>query len=412
MKTLLRKLFIDHWQRKLVALILSMIIWLVVNHSISITKNIHNVPVTIKNLPPGQTAEGLQPNGRLKEGISLSLTGNKHVLENLSSKDLLVVIDAEREKDEWIAKITPKNLVCLNPSIDLIKEISKVSHSSLIVKLTNLIREKIPVIVTKPIGEPPTGYKYLDIWPYQLSIYVTGPKNLVENLKTKGLKLTLNLNNISKETLDSLYEKKNGDEISFFVPKEWKTIFLPDLSDTPIKIDDKRAKALRIDFAKKELIPLEREIPITLFFPPQYKDTLNPDTYSLNSNPFIRKQNGINLIKVPLYAGGVSPLFVDIVKDMIQIVVITTPTKENKAPLWNVQFIYPIELENRYIAQASLVNAADLSEIQPHLREEYLRNRFRSYMNRFRLYTEKNQKLHLDIKILPDTIDVRPKNIP
>ena len=35
--------------------------------------------------------------------------------------------------------------------------------------------------------------------------------------------------------------------------------------------------------------------------------------------------------------------------------------------------------------------------ISPKMREEYLRNRFRSYMNRFQLYRNDNTKFELDI---------------
>lgn len=411
MKTLLRKLFVDNWLRKLIAFILAMFIWIVVNHSISTTKTVHNVPVKVTNLPKGKTIEGLKTNNFLNKGISLSLTGNKHTLDAISAEDLLVIIDMDRKKEDWIAKITPKNLLCLNPSIDITKNIASIMHPNLIIKPTNLIREKIPIIVTRPIGEAPTGYHFVDVYPYNLSTYVTGPENVVKNLKAKSLKLTFNLNNISKEMLDQLYDKNTKNTLSFIVPDEWKSIHLPYISSDPIKIDDKNANGLRIDFAKTDSIPLGRDLPISLFFPPQYQDTLNPDTYDLSVNEFTKKQNGILFLKNHLYAKGVSPLFVDIVKDMIQLVVIVTPYKEKQKPLWNVQFIYPIELENRYVAQASANEIEGSSVISPHLREEYLRNRFRNYMNRFRLFTENNEKLLLNIKIQADKIDVRPKNL-
>jgi hypothetical protein len=38
MKSLLIKLFIENWQRKLISLILAIVIWLMINHSIAITK--------------------------------------------------------------------------------------------------------------------------------------------------------------------------------------------------------------------------------------------------------------------------------------------------------------------------------------------------------------------------------------
>jgi hypothetical protein len=44
------------------------------------------------------------------------------------------------------------------------------------------------------------------------------------------------------------------------------------------------------------------------------------------------------------------------------------------------------------------------------MREEYLRNRFRSYMNRFRFYTASHQKLNLNIELQANSISVLQVN--
>jgi hypothetical protein len=53
----------------------------------------------------------------------------------------------------------------------------------------------------------------------------------------------------------------------------------------------------------------------------------------------------------------------------------------------------------------------ELADVQPNLREEYLRNRFRSYMNRFRLYTPNHKKLSLKIELQANAISVTPTNL-
>ena len=117
------------------------------------------------------------------------------------------------------------------------------------------------------------------------------------------------------------------------------------------------------------------------------------------------------MINYPLYASGVSQLFTEIVKDMIQIVVIANPKSERDTLLWNAQFIYPHELEDRYVARIMSDADNEDDQVQPHLREDYLRNRFRSYMNRFRLYTPQNKKLVLKIELQANTITVTPQNL-
>lgn len=415
MKTLLIRLFIENWQRKLISLILAMIIWMVVQHSMTVTKLVHNVPVKVTNLPAEKTIEGMQINGILNRRISLTITGNKSAVDDLTGKDLEVSFDATGKPDQWLATVAKKNLISLNPELDISKMISRVLPVDIMIKQSKLVTEKIPVMITQPIGEAPKGYQYLDVWPYQLFVNVTGPEESVKMLKSRGgQKLIFNLNDISKAELDALQASKKNpmtDEISFFVPNSWKKINLPLLSETPIEIDDPQAKALRIDFSRQELLEIGTPLPVTVFFPPKSSATLNPETYSLATNDFIVKKNGIKMITTPLYAQGVSRHFLETVKDMIQIVVVAAPRSERDTLLWNAQFMYPNELEDRYVAKVISDSSDEVNDVQPHLREDYLRNRFRNYMTRFRLYTPNNKKLNLKIELKANAISVTPQNL-
>jgi len=414
-KTVLIRLFLENWQRKLVSLILAVIIWTIVSRSMTVTKVVPNIPVRVTNLPPDKTIEGMQTSGYLNKRISLSLVGHKTALDELSPKDLEVAIDAKGKSHEWIATITEKNLVSLNPAFDPVKRISRLTPIEMIIRQSKLVTEKIPVLVTPPIGEAPKGYQFLDVWPYQLSMSVTGPEEAIKRIKTRGLKLTFNLNDLTQDQLDALQSSHRGektDEVSFFVPESWKKISLPNLSETPIEIDDPQAKALRIDFARQDLLPIGFPLPITVFFPPKHSHTINPETYSLATNDLITKKNGIKFFNAPLYAQGVSRLFLETVKDMIQMVIIAAPKSERETLLWNAHFMYPHDLENRYVAKVmSEANDAAL-DAQPHLFEDYLRHRFRSYMNRFRLYTPNHNKLSLKIELQANSISVTPQNYP
>lgn len=410
MKTFLTSLFFNNWQRKAVSLILAVIIWLVVNHSLTSTKTIANVPVRIINIPSGKTIEGMQTSGRLNKRLTLSLVGNTTLLDELNTNDLEIVIDASNKSDEWIATISKKNLVSLNPEIDLSKGISRVYHPSFIVRLTKLVTEKIPIIITQPIGEAPRGYEFLDIWPYKLQLTVSGPDEVIKRLSLKEQRLTFNLNDISKGQLDAIASSQNGEKndiVSYFVPDQWKQINIPLLSDTPIEIDDQQAKSLRIDFIRCNLLSLESPVLVDTFFSLETSAILNPLSCTIKTNETISETNGIYSIKTPLYAKGVDRLFIQIVKDMIQIMVIASPS--SKSLETSVQFINPRQLEDRYIEKLiSDSSDEDLRMMKPSLREEYLRNRFRSYMNRFQLFTEDDKKFSLEAKIQDQWIEITP----
>lgn len=415
MKSYLVAFFLENWPRKLIALVLAIIIWLTVNYSMNTVKVVSNIPVRVVNLPTDKTIEGMQVNGILKKRVSLTLTGKKAALDELLSQDLEVVIDAKDQAHEWIATIGQKNLISLNPNFDPATMISRVIPTEMIIRQSKLVTEEIPILVTDPIGEAPKGYQFLDVWPYQLSMTINGPEETVKRIKQKGLTLTFNLADITQDQLDALFAShvsRTTDEISFFVPDTWKKISIPALSDTPIQISDAQSIALRINFSRQDLLPIGFSIPITIFFPPKYSHTINPETYSLATNSFITQKNGIKLFSEPLYAQGVSRLFLETVKDMIQVAIIAAPKSEGDTLLWNAQFMYPHELEDRYVAKVMAEMDDEAPDVQPHFLEDYLRNRFRSYMNRFRLYTPNHNKLSLKIELQANSISVTPQNYP
>ena len=403
MKTLLKSIFLINWQRKAVALLLGMITWLVVNHSLTSTKTLSNISVRVINIPAGKTIEGMQSNGKLSKKLTLTLVGNTNTLDDLNSNDLEVVIDALGKPKEWTNEITKKNLVSLNPEIDIATGISRIYQPNLTLHMTNLVTEEITVMITRPFGEPPRGYKFLDIWPYKMNVKVSGPEDVIKRLKTKEQKLTFNLSDISKTQLDALAAQQNTDKsgvVSFFVPDQWKQINIPLLSDAPIEINDAQEKPLRIDFLKYSIIPMDTSVVVSVFYPQEFTATMNPSSIKIQPNQLISEKNGIFTINTPLYARGTDRLFAKIVKDWIQIVIIASPKPPGQVLDWNLQFINASDLEDEYVSTLmSDASDEDIRSMRPSLRDEYLRNRFRSYMNRFELFKSENLKFELDATI-------------
>ena len=405
MNVAISKIF-SNWSRKLVALILAIIIWLIVNQTLISTRTINNVPIRIINLPPGKTLEGIQTNGHLVKKLNLTVTGNKTIIEELSSYDLEVILDAADKPDEFMGIISKKNLSSLNSEIDLSKVIKRVQYPNFIVRMTNLVTEQIPVIITKPIGEAPRGYQFLDIWPYRLLLTVQGPEDTLKRLKEKELRLTLNLNEIKKSQLDAL-DHDEQEIISFSVPNYWKQVRIPSLGDAPISIDDPKAKLLRIDFIRSRFSPLNHAIPVSLFFPIETLNKLNPDTIQLAESALLKKVHGQGVIQIPLLVNGVGPRFLNLVEKMIQIEIVVIPQAKQEILSWNLQLVNPRQLEDQYVQafNGELVDS-EILLLTPILREEYLRNRFRSYVNRLQLFKTDETKLNLSISLKKKLITI------
>lgn len=411
MKQLFHRLFIKNWPRKLVAFLSAIVIWFLVNESLTVTRTIPDVSVRVINLPPDKTVVGLLPNGNLSRRISISLTGSKSVVSDLTASDVEIVINAEGQKESWIATITKKNLVNLTSDENLIKSVKQVSANDLLIKLSRLVTEDIPVTITKPIGDPPKGFQFLDVWPSQLVQKTSGPQEQVEALKERGLELTFNLNRISKAELDALNEVQSStkkDEIGFPVPDSWKQIAIPFHDNALESLNDPRAKFLRIDFLKQELIPLGSELPISIFFPVKYSRTLNPETYALSPGLIVEKKNGLKLLTVPLFARDVSRLFLDVVRDNMELTIIAAPKSVQENLDWTITFYDLDVLEERYVA-ASLKQIVDRHENDSHSRynEQYLRNRFREYIRHFSLYAGEDKPLELRAKLEANTISLQ-----
>jgi len=412
MKDSLKTWFLQNWLRKVISILLAIIIWFMVDQSLTTTRSINNVPIRILNIPENKTIDGIQSNGFLTKRISLTITGKKTLLEDLTSNDIEVVIDAANKPDEFISTITKKNISSNNPELNVAQDINKVSAKNFIIRLSNLTKDKIPIFITPPIGEPPKGYQFLDIWPYQIYLTVSGPEEIVKQLKARGLKLTFNLNDISKADLDKLQSHTThlrNDVVSYFVPSQWKQIYLPTLSKNPVQIDDPDAKYLRIDFIRSELLPLNQNIPISLFVPTMYRAVPGVEKLNFTKTDLVSKQNGVLLLTEQLYAKGVTDLFIEVVKDMIGLVVIYDPdTKKSLSS--SIQFVNPKLLEDRYVSMLmSDSSDDDIRDLQPILRQDYLRNRFRSYMNRFQLFTSDDKLLDLNIQLRDNQIIVEQK---
>lgn len=408
METVIKSFFLENWQRKIVAVVTAIIVWLFVNGSITDTKTITNVPIKLVNLPPNMTVVGLQPNGFLSKRINLTLTGTKDVINELEPGDVEVVLDASTanlaEQNEWIVNISKKNIFSNNPNVDLAQHINNVHHNELIIKLSRLITGKIPIHILPPIGEPPAGYEYLDYWPISLSHEISGPEEEVNRLKETGLDLTFNLSDITQEELDKVQSSPgnfHNDEIRFLVPASWKQISIPFHNNISEEINDPESLNLKLYFLRKQTLPIDQEIPISIFFPLQTSDSLNPDIYKIASGKYLQLKNGIPVFTIPLFVKDVSKLFLHIVRDSLQISIIAAPPKEREFLEWSLEIININKLEDIYLAYSiSFLNSSKaVTKAIPKKREEQIRKRFREYMQRLTLYISPEKKLNLETKL-------------
>ncbi len=399
MKDLLQRLFIEHWQRKAISLLLAIITWLVVNHSMTATKILSDIPVKIINLPAGKTIEGLQQNNILSNRIALTLTGNKNVINELTPRDLEVIIDASNKGEEWIVSISKKNLISFNPDIDVMQSIHKVEHEDFIVKLSLLATARIPIYVEEPEGEPPPGYEFLGVWPNELFITLSGSEKAIQTLKTQGISFILNLDKISLQELEGLSKGDPHEVISFSVPDCWKFVEIPALFSTLVKIDDPSAAQMRIDFIHKEKFSLGAALPIHLFCSAKTLAYYNPSAHLLEAQGIVEEKQGIFFYTAPLFVHGVSRSFFDLVKNKLQMTLFPTP----EGVRWIIEPQDLQALMHEYVIRET--------NRRPELAfsKEYFIDQFQKYLRSIRFYQNDDEELLLEIELKNNNMLIVPK---
>jgi len=409
MDSKIKNFFFGNFFQKLFALFLALSIWLYINYTITETKVFPKIAIRVVNIPPGKTIRGLMPNGTLDKKITITLTGRKEVIDRLTRRDFEIIIDAANKGDEWVVSLDKRCLVSLHPDMDLPRDIVSVQHPEFLIKLSKLITRKVPVLFLPPKGEPPEGYQYLSTFPSKVFHSVTGPEEDVNRLYDEGLEVTLDLNLLSKGELDAqcVVLGKRSDEVSFFIPDVWKRVPIPFMHGLKQEISDPEAKNIRIDFLRKDLLVLDYDIPIRVFCPPSTENEHHHKEHNIKPSKWVVEKNGMKLLRKKMFVTDVSRLFLDILKDRIEIVIILDPaaTKEGKPLRTYVQVIDYKHLEEQYI-QALMPsmneNSSEMEKTnyamknhQAIMQRKALRVRFGEYVQKFQFCDEQGVPIAL-----------------
>lgn len=399
------QLLFHKWQLKLLALVGAVIIWLCVNQTITTTKTLVKVPVRLVNVPPERSVDGMLPNGVLKKRIALTLTGAKDAIESLEDSDLEIVIDVSQFPEQSIVQASKKNLVSLDPRLD-VRNITQVESTDLTIQLNKLVTEEIPISMAPPVGSPPEPYQFLDIWPQAFYQTVTASEKDLKELKEKGLKFVIDLSRVTKADLDALSgssEAFRGDEVIFPVPAEWKKVINPCKETEELTMNDPLQKELVVRFLRQELVPLGVGVPVEAYYPIIHSKQMNPDRTPIvvEGTSFLQEE-GMTILSAPLLAGHVSRWFIDVVRDRMSIVIVVDPLKKDQPLLWSVEIANLAQLEDAFVH--FLMNDHQTSRKEwmgdPKKRESRLRRRFRQYVRAVQLYHANGRSLQLDCRLL------------
>lgn len=173
---LLRKIFIDDWVMKLVALFIAVTLWFGVSGlRTNTTARLKSVALNIKlqndmELTSASLAE-----------IDLFVTGDKRKVDPLNPRDLVASLDlTQMSPGERVVQLTPSNVI-----VDLPTGVSldSVEPTQIPVKLERIITKDLPV-EPKFSGTPGGGLEFYSFETNPKTVRVRGPEGVVGSLKS------------------------------------------------------------------------------------------------------------------------------------------------------------------------------------------------------------------------------------
>lgn len=391
------RIFILNWPRKLVAFLSAIVVWFLVNDSITMTKNFPDVLIKVIDLPKDTTIIGLMPNGYLKRPIAVTITGSKKILDDLTPEDILVVINASGKTKDWVFSID-KHSIQIKGNPDSKKKITDVFANDIFLRVSDVVTDEVLVTVTQPVGEAPEGYQFLDVVPKYLRQKVRGPKEEIETLKKHGVEITFHLDRITQAELDQISRMNtNGqkDEIDFYVPKTWKEVKIIGRNEIIEPLNDPAANFLKLVFIKQKLLSFDNPLPISLFFPSATETELNPNMISIQKNELVIEKNGFYFLQLPLFVKGASPLFLEIVKDQVLLTITVAPKNAQLFLDWTLLFVNQKKLEDKFVEESMTKFHKNFDKQLVIPNQDYLKNRFQQFMNSFKLFLNEEQALKL-----------------
>lgn len=251
----LRSVFLEDWALKLIALAITLALWLgVTGLSTPTTERITGVPLTLRFSNNTEVT-----NSPIKE-VDIFITGDKRRIENINKRELAISLDlTDIEPGDRVVSLTPENIsIDLPPGV----KVDEIQPNKMVVKLENVLERQIE-IKPETSGDLPEGYEIYGLTATPSAVNVRGPESFVSAL-----------NFISTEKIDV-----TGRASSFVArqislnPSNQKVTPLEAVVDVAVSIGEQRVertiKAQVMDFTN-------RTATVTLFGPKTAIQNLDP----------------------------------------------------------------------------------------------------------------------------------------
>ncbi len=172
-KHVLRKIFLEDWGLKLVALVITLALWFGVKGLSTPIKTHWTIPLNLSISSNAEITNQPPPE------IAIDITGDKRKIDQIVKGDLVATVDlSDVQPGDWVISLSPDNVfVALPQGVKLVD----VQPFRIPVKL-EAVEEKDIEVNVGTTGEPASGFEVYTSASLPSKIRVRGPVSVVKNI--------------------------------------------------------------------------------------------------------------------------------------------------------------------------------------------------------------------------------------
>lgn len=277
----LRKIFLDDWMMKVIALLITFGLWL------GITGLRTPTSTTIRNIPlEMRVGNDLEVTSLPVKEVDIKITGDKGKLNQLSRESLLVSLDlTEVQPGERVVSITPANV---NVELPAGIKLDGITPSIIPIKLEKVIERDVPV-KAQTEGVLAEGYEIYGTIISPPTVRVNGPESFIRPLDSVSTEKV----NVEGRQADFTAQQVSLNIVSPNVRPVDTTVV-----DVTFRIGERRIEKTFIVIARTETG--ERRVPVTLYGARSVVENLRSEDIKVE---FVRSETGETATSVTLPPG-------------------------------------------------------------------------------------------------------------
>ena len=173
-RRLLRRVFLEDWLIKAVALFITLALWLgVTGLRAPVTVRLRNIPLNLR------VSNDIEITNSPVQEVDLDVTGDKRKIEQLNLRDLVVSLDlTDVQAGERTVQIAPENVLLELPTGVRLEEIQP---NRIAVKLETVAERDVPV-TAETEGVLPENFEIYSRTISPVAVRVRGPESFVKSL--------------------------------------------------------------------------------------------------------------------------------------------------------------------------------------------------------------------------------------